>query len=194
MPEPAGGEPLWRVFPWDPAAEAGAPFSPGYVPPHQGSGRFDLPGTPVLYLAESAEHAVAEKIQRYRGQDLAPWDLEEFDRTLALLAVHLPAGVRLLDLCDPGALARHRIRPDHVAARSLETTRAVARSVHAAGFEGLRWWSSLFGEWHCVTVFLDRVDPARLAYGHPEPLHLDHPAVHDAADALAIRRVPPARR
>jgi hypothetical protein len=64
--------PFWRVFPWDPAAPDGAPFSARYVPPagEQTGGRFD-PGTvPVLYLAESLEHALAEVLRRYTGKPL----------------------------------------------------------------------------------------------------------------------------
>ena len=57
----------WRVFPWDPAAKPGEPFSPSYVYPNQGSGRFDLSGKLVVYLAESAVHAVAEKLQHLLG-------------------------------------------------------------------------------------------------------------------------------
>jgi hypothetical protein len=186
MPD-AGAPPLWRVFPWDPDAPPGEPFSPEYVPPVQGSGRFDLPGIPVLYLAESPEHAVGEKIQRFRGHELEPWDLTEFGLTLALVRVEVPAGARVMDLCDPAVLLRHGLRPDHVAARSPETTRSVALTVHRAGFDGLRWWSSMWGEWHCATLFLDRVDPTTLAFGEPEPLELDHPAVREAAEALAIR-------
>jgi hypothetical protein len=182
--------PLWRVFPWDPAAAPGEPFSPGFVPPAQGSGRFDVPATPVLYLAESPEHAVAEKIQRFRGQELEPWDLTEFGRTLALVPVELPpaAASRVADLCDPATLLEYGIRPDQVAARSRETTRALAAGLHARGRAGLRWWSSLCGEWHAVTLFLDRVPDGGLRWGEPDPLSLGHPAVREAAGALMIRR------
>jgi hypothetical protein len=56
---------LWRVFPWDPEARPGAPFSLAAVPRHQGSGRFDIPHlSPIRYLAESPEHAVGERVGR----------------------------------------------------------------------------------------------------------------------------------
>jgi hypothetical protein len=76
--------PLWRVFPWDPAAAEGDRFSAGFVPGGQGRNRFDLPGQPrgVIYLAESEEHAVAEMIQAYRNSpepltngDLTAWGI-----------------------------------------------------------------------------------------------------------------------
>lgn len=183
--------PLWRVLPWDPAAPAGNPFSPTLVPGGQGSGRFDLPPPGrVLYPAESPEHAVAEKIQRFRGQELEPWDLTEFGRTLALVAVEPSPAVRtrVADLCDPATLLEHGIRPDQVAARSRETTRGLAAGLHACGLVGMRWWSSLWGEWHAVTLFLDRVARDELCWGGSEPLSLGHPAVREAADALMIRR------
>ncbi|HEV2145944.1 MAG TPA: RES family NAD+ phosphorylase [Longimicrobiaceae bacterium] len=186
----APASPLWRVFPWDPAAAPGEPFSAAFIPRAQGSGRFDLPSTPVLYLAESPGHAVAEKIQRFRGQELEPWDLAEFGRTLALVAVDLAPDLaaRVADLCDPAVLLEHGIRPDQVAARSRETTRGVADALHARGRAGIRWWSSMGGEWHAVTLFPDRVAEGALRWGEPEPLSLVHPAVRDAADALMIRR------
>lgn len=141
----------------------------------------------MLYFAESPDHAVGEKIQRFRGHDLEPWDLTEFGRTLALVQVEAPTGVHMMDLCDPAVLLRQGLRPDHVAARSPETTRSVALTVHRAGPDGLRWWSPMWEECHCAMLFLDRVDPAALAFGHPEILDLDHRAVREAAEALAIR-------
>src|SRR2546430_15752781 len=75
----------WRVFPWDPAAAPGAQFSPSYIFPQQGSGRFDVAGKLVVYLAETAVHAVAEKLQRFRGQKIDPQDLIESGKTLALV-------------------------------------------------------------------------------------------------------------
>jgi len=66
----------WRVFPWDPAAKSGEPFSSSYVYPNQGSVRFDLRDVPVLYLAVTAVHAVAEKLQRFRGQAHRSSDLK----------------------------------------------------------------------------------------------------------------------
>lgn len=186
MPEP---QRLWRVFPWDERAEDGAPFSARFVPPGQGSGRFDLPATPVLYAAEAPDHAVAEKIQRFRGQDLADYDLTEWQRPISLAELELPAGAaeRIADLCDPALLARHAIRPDEIAAHALRTSQAVAARVYELGHSGLRWWSAFRGEWHTVVLFLDRVPIERVAFSTPTPLTTAHPAVRQAADALSIR-------
>src|SRR6266516_3462068 len=77
----------WRVFPWDPAAKPGEPFSPSHIFPQQGSGRFDVAGKLVVYLADTAVHAVAEKLQRFRGQKIDRQDLIESGKTLAIVVV-----------------------------------------------------------------------------------------------------------
>src|SRR5215213_4515201 len=175
--------PLWRVFPWNPHATDGAPFSARYAPPtdsHAG-GRFDLGTTPVLYLAQSPAHAVAEVLQGYRGKKLAPQHLVRGDpdqpgtyHPLALAQTWLPANVeaRLPDLTDPAVLVRLGIRPDVLASHDRAVTQATARRIHAAGegYPGLRWWSALTGEWHAVVLFLDRVAPAAIDYAEPEPI------------------------
>lgn len=183
-------ERLWRAFPWDPEAETGRPFSPSYVHPAQGQGRFDMPGAPggVLYLAETPEHAVAELIQQYRGRRLAANHLRVAGHSLALVSVHLPDPVRsdIIDLCDPEVLVRIRIRPDQLASRDRHLTQRIAAEIHANDKAGLRWWSALTGDWHTVVVFRDRIRSARPRYGTPEPLALDHAAVREATAALGI--------
>jgi hypothetical protein len=71
-----------------------------------------MPGG-VLYLAESPEHAVAERIQPFRGQPLDAADLRAAGHALALVRVELPQGLAtgLADLCDPDVLSRLGIRP-----------------------------------------------------------------------------------
>jgi RES domain-containing protein len=180
---------LWRVFPWDRGATDGAPFSASFLPTAQGAGRFDLPGDRVLYLAETAEHAVAEKLQRFRGQEVGEAELEEFGRRLALVPVTLPAELRsrVADLCDPGVLARHGIAPDEIAARRSATSQRVAVRLDGAGFPGLRWWSSFWGEWHTVVLFTGRTAAAPPSFGEAEALSLEHAAVRAAAGALGVR-------
>lgn len=180
----------WRAFPWNPEAESGRPFSPSYVRLSQGQGRFDLPGAAsgVLYVAETPEHAVAELLQRYRGQTLDARDLRIAGHSLALVRVHLPDPVRsdIVDLCDPEVLVRIRIRPDQLASRDRHLTQRIAGEIHANDKAGLRWWSALTGDWHTVVVFRDRIRSARPRYGTPEPLTLDHAAVREATAALGI--------
>jgi RES domain-containing protein len=177
----------WRVFPWDPKAAAGQPYSPSYVYPHQGSGRFDLKETAVLYLAETAEHAVAEKLQRFRGQKLAAYDLTESGHKLALVECVPPAPVleKIADLCDPQVLLKHALRPDLLASTQKTRTQGAAKELYDSGYAGLRWWSALSGDWHTVVLFLDRA--ANLEYRSPTPLSLNHPNVIDAAAAIGVR-------
>src|SRR3990172_2852136 len=131
---------LWRAFPWDPLAQAGAPFSASYIPERQGGGRFDLEHSLVVYLAESPEHAVAEKIQGYRGQELAEPDLGRAGRRLAVASARLGASARvgITDLCDPDELARRRLRPDTIASRDIQRTHAIAEALYEDGKTGLR--------------------------------------------------------
>ncbi|HET9984975.1 MAG TPA: RES family NAD+ phosphorylase [Longimicrobiales bacterium] len=184
-------ERVWRVFPWDPAAAEGERFSRSFVPRTQGHGRFDLPGAPggVLYLAETAEHAVAEMIQHYRGQLLEEPDLYQGGYALALVEVTIPEPVRqaVADLCDPAVLLRLGIRPDETASGDRRVTQRIAATVQGHGCSGLRWWSALSGDWHTIVLFLERLAPP-LAYETPESLGLDHPAVAEAARVLGIRR------
>lgn len=171
----------WRVFPWDPAAKPGEPFSPSYIYPKQGSGRFDVSGKLVVYLAETAVHAVAEKLQRFRGQKLDRKDLRESGRDLALVECtsNIP---KIADLCDPRVLAKHGIAPDVLASREITRTQAIAAALQKEGYAGLRWWSALSGDWHTIVVFEGRIE-----YAEPEALTTGHKAVQEAAAALGLR-------
>lgn len=181
--------PLWRVFPWDPAAAEGDPFSAAFVPGGQGYGRFDLPGDPrgVLYLAETPEHAVAEKIQDLRNQELEDGDLFEGGHRYARVQVMVSEEVwgGIVDLCDPVTLAERGIRPDEIAARDRRTTQRIARTLREAGATGLRWWSVFFGEWHNVVLFRDTLRQS-IVYHEPRHLQADDPPMEDAAAALGI--------
>src|SRR3954466_5987220 len=119
----------WRVFPWDPAARTGEPFSPSYIHPAQGSGRFDVAGKLVVYLAETAVHAVAEKLQRFRGQKIDRKELIESGKPLALVECHL-GKIKLADLCDPSVLVQHSIGPDVLASRDVAKTQGVAGALY----------------------------------------------------------------
>jgi len=170
----------WRVFPWDPAAQPGEPFSSSYIHPSQGAGRFDIPGKLVVYLAETAVHAVAEKLQRFRGQRLDLKDLIESGKALALVECQL-GKLKLADLCDASVLVKYGIRPDVLASRELAKTQAVASALLKEGFAALRWWSALSGDWHTIVVFEGAID-----YGEPELLTIGHAAVQEASIALGI--------
>jgi hypothetical protein len=170
---------LHRVFPWDERAAAGAPFSPSFVPVLQGSGRFDLNDSPVLYLGESAEHAVAEMLQGFRGRPFAAATLRRID-------VPDELATSIVDLDDPAQLLALGLRPSDVVSDDRARTRAIAARVYADGATGLRWWSKLSGDWHGVVLFLSHAPFDRLAPGVPEPLTSSHPAVIGACRQLGI--------
>ncbi|HUP01192.1 MAG TPA: RES family NAD+ phosphorylase [Gemmatimonadota bacterium] len=189
MPTPDPESALhWRVFPWDPGAAPGRPFSSSHITEGRGSGRFDLHAG-ALYLAESAEHALAEKIARYRGRSLGEHHLHESGRPLALVEVEIPTAwmERIADLCEPGVLAREGIRPDDTVARERSVTQEIARRLHERDYVGLRWWSTFFGQWHVVVLFADRIEGERLRFLEPRPIGLDHPRLASAAEAIGVR-------
>jgi hypothetical protein len=185
---------LWRAFPWDPAAAEGDPFSALHRPRASGSGRFDLPGLTTAsswYFAETPDHAVGERLQDLRNQELSPEDLEEAGHRLALGSYHLETGVagRVIDLCDAASLVRESISPDALAALDRRVTQGIASRIHASEYAGLRWWSALIGEWHGIVLFTDRVSLAALRAESPQVLTTDHQAVRDACEVLGIRIV-----
>jgi hypothetical protein len=171
----------WRVFPWDPAVKPGEPFSPSYIYPHHGSGRFDVAGKLVVYLAETPAHAVAEKLQRFRGQRIDRKDLIESGKPLALVAGDIGT-IALADLCDPAVLVKHDIKPDVLASRDIMKTQRIAVQLHDAGYAGLRWWSALSGDWHTIVVF-----EGEIRYGEPEPLRIGQEGLREASAALGIQ-------
>jgi hypothetical protein len=181
---------LWRVFPWDPTAADGAPFSPSYVTPRQVDGRFDLHGNPlVLNLGESPAHAIAEQIQDYHGRRLEQTDLTESGRPLAVVEVRADIQPGFLaDLCDPRQLSRFGCRPDELMSRTFGCPQAISRRLHDAGLSGFRVWSALTGDWHCTVLFMDRVsEAATITFDTPTRLTIDQPALRDAAEVLEIR-------
>ncbi len=180
----------WRVVPWDPDVDEGRPFSPSHVPPTTGRGRFDLPAacSPVLYVAESPEHAVAEALQPWRSRPLRKPHLLRAGRPLALVGVDLAAdrASELADLCDPGVLGSLGVSADRVASRDRRRTQAVAASVWDSGHAGLRWWSWFRGDWRGVALFTARTGRS-VRFGRPEVLSPETPALREAAAALGMR-------
>lgn len=180
---------FWRVVPWDPDVNEGRLFSPSHIPPTTGRGRFDLPVacSPVLYVAESPEHAIAEAIQPWRNRPLRAAHLLRAGRPLALVGVEVAAGkgVDLVDLCDPGVLGRLGVTADRVASRDRRRTQRIAASVWDHGHAGLRWWSCFRGDWHGVGLFTARTEQS-VRFGSPEVLSPETPLLHEAAAALGM--------
>lgn len=180
---------VWRVFPWDPEAPRGTRFSPSYIPRSTGRGRFDLPQdlSPVLYTAETPDHAVGELLQPWRGRPLQPFHLTRAGKTLAVARLTISPGTaqNLANLCDPGLLVQMRMEPDATASRLRDRTQPIAREAWEAGHHGVRWWSSFWGDWHTVVLFVARTRED-LAFGTPQALTVHHPAVRQAADLLGM--------
>ena len=180
---------FWRVFPWNPEVNEGRPFSPSYVPPPTGRGRFDLPVacSPVLYVAESPEHAIAEALQPWRNRPLRESHLRMAGHPLALVGVQLKGddAAELVDLCDPVTLRRRNLKPDQIASSHRRTTQPIAASVWDSGDVGLRWWSSFWGDWYGVVLFTARL-ARRIRFGRPEVLGAGTPALHEAAAAMGM--------
>ena len=164
-------------------------FSPSFVPPTTGRGRFDLPVScsSVLYVAESPEHAIAEAIQPWRNRPLRRPHLLRAGRPLALVGVQMPSETAsaLADLCQPDVLGRLGLSADRVASRHRRRTQAIAASIWDRGHAGLRWWSSFWGDWHGVVLFTARTN-AGVRFGSPEVLSAENRALQEAAAALGM--------
>jgi hypothetical protein len=186
---------VWRCFPWDPDAPAGAPFSAAFLVPGQTVGRFDLHDRPpVRYLAESPEHALGEALSPFRGTAFRPAYLRQRGRRLALVEVGLAPTLvaRIPDCTDPAVLAGLGLRPDDLAHHDRALTQGIARRLHDRGAAtgdpaGLRWWSALTGGWHTTVVFTDRERPGEVTFGTPRPVEVRDPAVVRALSVLGIR-------
>jgi len=190
---------LYRVYRALDEAGAEARGGPLFVPrDRQGAGRHDSPGRyGAFYAARSAEAAVAETIQAFRGRDLSPEDLELADGSrLTLVAFDDSALESLVDLDEPAVLVEERWRPSGVASRDRTVTQAMAVHAFEAGALGLSWWSTLDSAWTNVTLFAERTIGAGAVAveGQVEPLSLKHPALFAAADHLAIPLVRRSRR
>lgn len=186
---------LWRVFPYDPSADPGDEFSAQYVPArHQGSGRFDVAESAVIYLAEDPVHAIAEKLHKWRGRTIRESHLRERGRPLALVEVEVTIDAEsLVDVCLPPVVASRDAPPDEIAAREASTSQEIAARIFGAEDApvGIRWWSSFWGEWHSVVLFRARLPDGAVEYGDPSVLAVDQERVRDAAAEIgvAVRRL-----
>lgn len=180
---------LHRVFAYLPSAPAGRPGHPGYVHTPQGKGRLDNPDQYVCcYLSAEASGAVGEVFG-----DLIRWSDRMFTVPFlpgsrrALGTYSVPDDTPILDLDDAKALLDRRLRPTQVIARNRPVTQAWALGVYnerSPGgqrlWSGVRWWSYQRPHWRVFGLWDTRPDCVDVA-----PLGLAHPAVIDAARALA---------
>ena len=180
---------LYRLFPWDPAADAWSPGGALFNPrAQQGNGRHDNPELyGALYVTCVEVAALAEWLAGFRGQTLGPDDFARTDgRRWALVGLADAALRGMVDLDDPVELAARRMRPSRVATRSRSTTQEVASSLFAEGVPGFGWWSTLEASWPNVTLFAERaLDALNVAEG-PRETGIDDPVVRDAAAAIGV--------
>lgn len=181
---------LYRAFPY--LADAGLQEMGGplHVPrERQGVGRHDHPDHyGALYVSRSAESAVAERIQAFRGQSLSDANFGFLSGAWLSLATFDDAAIDgVIDLDDPGELVTRRLRPSMVATRNRAVTRGIALRIHAEGATGFAWWSTLEAAWPNVTLFAERAVPRLGLARDPELLSVRHPVLIAAAAALGVQ-------
>jgi hypothetical protein len=180
---------LFRLFPWDPAADASSPGGALFNPrAQQGDGRHDNPDLyGALYVSRVEVSAVAEWLGGFRGQTLVPDDFARTDgRRWALVGLDDTALRGIVDLDDPVELAARRMRPSRVATRTPSTTQRVAATLFAEGIPGFGWWSTLESAWPNVTLFAERALDALSVADEPREIAIDDSAVHAAAAAVGV--------
>jgi hypothetical protein len=153
----------------------------------QGEGRHDNPDiVGCLYVSEHPASPVVEQLARFRGTRLTPVLLRRRRLPLALAALEAVDPLRLVDLDDPVALRRARLRPSRVATRQRAITQPQAKALYErhADAAGLRWWSTFDALWMNVTLF-DRAAP-RLRVRSVRTLTVTDPTVRDAAELLGL--------
>ncbi|MGH7707130.1 MAG: RES family NAD+ phosphorylase [Vulcanimicrobiaceae bacterium] len=180
---------LYRVFSHDPNAAADEPGGVLFIPT-QGGGRIDNPDLyAVRYLGDSPAGACAEVFNS--GKYRQDWSSEMLrphpklpKRRRALAWFDLPDNAPICNLDDPRELTKQRMRPSRVIARDYATTQQWARKLFRQGrWDGVRWWSYHDARWASIGLWRN---PKIVGYGI-ETLTIDHPALHEAADALQIR-------
>lgn len=180
---------LHRIFPYLPGAletdEGGALFVPRN---HQGDGRHDNPAHyGAVYGSRSAQSAVAERIESFRGRGLTDRDLQRADgKRYALVALDDSNLGEIVDLDDPAELGRRNLRPSAVATRHRTITQPIALSLFEEGAQGFGWWSTLEASWTNVTLFAERAIASMPVDEEPEPLHLGHPVLQMAAESIGV--------
>jgi hypothetical protein len=180
---------LWRALPLDPRAKAAEAGGALWLPRlQQGGGRHDNPDLyGCLYVAEEPVSAVAELLAPFRGTGrLLPTMLVRYGRSLALAALELEDGARVVDLDEPATLIATGLRPSQVATRQRTVTQRQAAEVYEShpAAVAIRWWSTLESSWINWTLF-DRVERS-LELAGVEELTVEHPVVREAADLLGL--------
>ncbi|SMX95808.1 hypothetical protein BSP109_02904 [Brevibacterium sp. Mu109] len=164
---------VYRVHPWVEGADSRAPYGALFVPPGQGSGRWDNPDLYTLrYFSTTSVGAVAEtygSLARWsEGMLRVPHNAEA---VAALSTYEIPDSSRLADLADPNVLLRlgvHRVT--HIVERNKRRTQRLAANIHDSGeWDGITWWSYYHPSVTLVATWLDdevtHVDTSALSIG-----------------------------
>lgn len=180
---------VYRCFAWDRGARVG-PNTPLWFPrQYQGGGRHDNPLVyGVLYVTASGASALVETLADFRGQRLVAAMLRQRGLPLALADLELDETAEVLDLDDPRALVRERLRPSQVATRDRKVTQPQALRLYERhpGAAALSWWSTHEATWPNLTVFDRAVELLRVR--EVRELTPADPDVVEAADLLGLRR------
>lgn len=158
--------------------------------PHQGAGRIDDPRKEylVLYLADTAEAAVAEVFGRFPEWRSAIFDVPPGAPQNSRRALFSYRGEpRICDLDDPHRLVDYGLRPSRVVTRDRAVTQEWARAIYEREspesereFAGLSWWSYYNPDWSSLGLW--DVD---LAVEDVEVLSLESLVVQETAFEIA---------
>jgi hypothetical protein len=179
---------VYRCFAWNREARTG-PDTPLWFPrPYQGRGRHDNPHAyGVLYVTASAASALVETLAQFRGQRLVPAMLRQRGLPLAVAEIEVDEDAAIIDLDDPRALVRERLRPSQVATRDRAVTQPQALGLYERHprAAALRWWSTHEASWPNLTIF-DRA-AALLRVRDVGVAETGDERVREAADLLGLR-------
>jgi hypothetical protein len=185
---------LYRVSPYQPGSEDGAPGSPTYLHKPQRDGRIDNPiYYNVWYLSLTAAGAVGET---FASHPKWPDELFDFgtssDTRFALHTFKLSDACRVLDLDDAHNLAERVLRPTQIVTLNRSVTQGWALRIwnELAGdrrrWDGVRWWSRHSAEWPIIALWTGT--PTHV---DTEDLSTKHKAVVEAASVLNRSIIPP---
>ena len=180
---------LYRVFEWDGTSLGRSDGGPLHIPrATQGLGRHDNPSQfGAWYCSRDGVSAVAESLQRFRGQSIADDDfVRPNGRIKALVGFDLDDDISLVDLDDPAELSARDLRPSLVATLNRVTTQRIAASLFREGAAGFSWWSTLEAAWTNVTLFYERALPHVRITAPPRRLSTRDAQVREAAARLEV--------
>lgn len=124
------------------------------APSHLLSGRFDLPGVPVGYFAESPEAAVFESLCRRETTAVSFTQLEK----RSLLCLQTLSGLSLLDLRP------HASSWPVLQSLRFKHTQALALDAYRHGFEGIGYRSAQQFGADCYALFGDALSQLKPAW------------------------------